>query len=452
MIIQNLFEHLLKNIEEDKTSIAYRKAKTLAVIVVSSILLVSILVSKIIIVDGITPAMVPLTVLLMLLVMLFLIKSGRYKLAGNIISVSVLIIMIYSMFANPKGSNVPYYMLGQFYVFFVIIFLSAMFASRNILILVNIAIVFSTIYIFNSTKELIPENVKDISVYGFFIYEIMLFISFAIAYIFANLINKGIIDISLKSERLEKQNVKMKELAKKIDYSANELLQASNQLSSISQQMSQRSNEQAAKTDLVSASMEEMVANIKQNADNSQQTEKIAMLSSDSIKNGSESTATAVISMKDIANKIQIVNDIAFQTNILALNAAVEAARAGEHGKGFAIVAAEVRKLAERSKESADEIDRVSKAGVEISDKAGKQLEAVVPEMDKTVKLVQEISNASQEQNTGADQINNAIQQLSLVSQQNAAASEELATSSEELKEQADQLKNVISYFIQIEE
>ncbi|MBU8891949.1 MAG: hypothetical protein KOO66_04170, partial [Bacteroidales bacterium] len=151
--------------------------------------------------------------------------------------------------------------------------------------------------------------------------------------------------------------------------------------------------------------------------------------------------------MKEIAEKIQIVNDIAFQTNILALNAAVEAARAGEHGKGFAVVAAEVRKLAERSKVAADEINVVSKSGVEISDKAGKQLEAVVPEMEKTVKLVQEISASSQEQNSGSDQINSAVQQLSQVTQQNAAASEELATSAEELASQADQLKDVISFF-----
>jgi len=155
----------------------------------------------------------------------------------------------------------------------------------------------------------------------------------------------------------------------------------------------------------------------------------------------------AVNSMKKVATKIKIVNDIAFQTNILALNAAVEAARAGEHGKGFAVVAAEVRKLAEQSKKAADEINTLSVSGVEVSEKAGQQLEAIVPEMKRTLRLVQEISAASREQSSGTDQINSAIQQLSTVIQQNATASEELATNSEELAEQANKLKDIISTF-----
>lgn len=151
--------------------------------------------------------------------------------------------------------------------------------------------------------------------------------------------------------------------------------------------------------------------------------------------------------MHEIANKISIIGDIAFQTNILALNAAVEAARAGEHGRGFGVVAAEVGKLADRSKLAAAEIDQLTKTSVNNAEIAGKLMKEIVPDIQKTSHLIQEISSANYEQSTGADQINSAIQQLNMVTQQNAATSEELATSAIELSAQAEQLQEIISFF-----
>jgi methyl-accepting chemotaxis protein len=254
-------------------------------------------------------------------------------------------------------------------------------------------------------------------------------------------------EIGALAKALTQMSDKLKEVITTIKTGSLNIASASQQLSATSEQISQGASSQAASFEEVSSSMEEMTSNIQQNAKNAMQTEKIAMNAAESIKVGYESSVNAEESMKEIANKIMIINDIAFQTNILALNAAVEAARAGEHGKGFAVVATEVRKLAERSKLAAEEIGLLSKNGVDIAQKAGEQLGSVVPEIDRIAKLVQEITAASNEQNTTADQINKAIQSLSNVTQQNAASSEEMAASSKEMELRAEEQNQIVSFF-----
>ena len=240
---------------------------------------------------------------------------------------------------------------------------------------------------------------------------------------------------------------KLKEIISHVISGANNIASATEQMSSTSQELSQGASEQASSVEEVSSSMEQMASNIQQNTDNAQQTDKIATSASYSIAKVSKASEESSTSIKNIADKILIINDIAFQTNILALNAAVEAAIAGEHGRGFAVVAAEVRKLAERSKVAADEINVLAKNSVKVTEESAQLLNQIIPEIEKTAKLVQEISAASIEQTSGADQINNAIQQLNTITQQNAAASEELATSAEEMASQAEQLREIISYF-----
>jgi methyl-accepting chemotaxis protein len=229
-----------------------------------------------------------------------------------------------------------------------------------------------------------------------------------------------------------------------LNYAINAIVDTANNLAGASLQMSEGASEQASSAEEVSASMEQMSANIDQNSDNSQQTKKIAEKAAGEVKQSNESVNQTVESMKTIAAKVSIIGEISRQTNLLALNAAVEAARAGEHGRGFAVVAAEVRKLAERSQVAAEEIDAISVNSVNIAIKSGKQLQDLVPNIQRTSDLVQEIAFASIEQKTGTEQINNALQQLNKVVQQNASSAEELSANASELNVQIEMLKSIV--------
>ena len=241
---------------------------------------------------------------------------------------------------------------------------------------------------------------------------------------------------------------KLLEVVSEVRTGAASLASASGQVSATTQSLSRGTSEQAASVQETTSSIEQMNASISQNADNSRQMEQMA---SKGVKDGEESgqaVRETVAAMKSIAEKISIIEEIAYQTNLLALNAAIEAARAGDHGRGFAVVATEVRKLAERSQTAAREISGLATSSVSTAERSGRLLNELVPAIRKTAELVQEVAAASREQATGVSQVNKAIGHMDQVTQRNAAAGEELASTAEEVAAQAQSLQRMISFFI----
>ncbi|MBF0440033.1 MAG: chemotaxis protein [Magnetococcales bacterium] len=246
---------------------------------------------------------------------------------------------------------------------------------------------------------------------------------------------------------LHLMSAQLLDIVSKVENAAHKVAHDSNQLSDIAQGISFGAQQQAAAIEESSAAMEEMASNIQKNNEKSQTTQSISTKAATDAKSGEQSVLQAVHAMKEIAQKIFVIEEIARQTNLLALNAAIEAARAGEHGKGFAVVAAEVRKLAERSQLAAGEINLLSTSSVQVAEKTGTIISTMVPGIQQTAELIQGIAIASQEQSQGVAQINQAIHQLDQVIQKNAEASVEMVETSEELSTQAEEMLKAMSFF-----
>ncbi|MBS2210807.1 CZB domain-containing protein [Carboxylicivirga mesophila] len=306
-----------------------------------------------------------------------------------------------------------------------------------VIIFIIIAVVLATILAFFITDNLVKPIKKSLR--------------------FANEVADGDltakVDINQKDEigqlasALLNMATQLNNIISNIKTGSDNLAVASQQLTAGAQQISSGVNEQAASAEEISSSMEEMTANIQQNSEHAHEAMRVSQRAANSINNVASASANSVEASANINSKIKVIVEIAQQTNILALNAAVEAARAGESGKGFTVVANEIRKLAEKSKEAASAIVELAKEGAQISESSNNLLKEIIPDINNTSHLVQEIASASLEQEQGVNQVNAAIHQFSMVTQQNATSAEEMAGSSEELSSQAAELDSMVKFF-----
>ncbi len=254
-------------------------------------------------------------------------------------------------------------------------------------------------------------------------------------------------EIGVLANALNSMTENLHNVMNQIQQAAEQVAASSEELSASSQSMANSATEQAANLEETSAAILELNASIEKNKESASNTDGVSSKAALEAEQGGNAVEKTVQAMKQIADKISIINDIADQTNLLALNAAIEAARAGEMGKGFAVVAVEVRKLAERSQQAAKEIIELANKSVATAEEAGMLINRVVPSIKNATELVQEMSLRCMEQAESSEQIRSAMEQLDQVTQSNSATSEECASASEELSAQAVSLQELVSQF-----
>lgn len=437
--ILNFFLH--HYLQEKHEKIESDKAKIFVMLVLIGISLTVILVIQNIIIGNrfleVISIFPPLALLVISLIVIY---RGNVKSAGGIITLGLGIVLSAKgiFVVDPKYSF--NFIIDEYYIFLFLIMLTAMFASRRILIINFIVIlVSSSVMLFMNYKDF-PEIIRFKPDFRFPLYVVILIVTFLVSYFFTKYVDV----INEKIKEVDAKNQQMKTITKQVKISSTEIYRASKQLDSIAGKVSEQAGTQASTTENISAAVENLLTMIKTNTSHAINAGESSKKATQAVRDSNAIVSETVKSAEEVSQKSMIINEIADQIDLLSINAAIESARAGNAGKGFSVIAQEIRKLADLTSNAVSSIGEISNKNVTISENTSSQLNKIIPEALKNLEYINQIAEASKEQQNNAESINSSVVQLSDITNKNAAFAEEMSSSSEELSEQAEKLDKLI--------